>query len=131
MSSASGGPPKATRGPGGQRVAVVVAPEQGSESPEGALDGHPCGGCVRLEGDLWDARQSEVVALVRALEARERKTEPRQRVKALAEEDGAFTIRLSDLPFARTLGQTLAETFGAALEDHYPDGPGLPFWRRE
>jgi hypothetical protein len=69
-------------------------------------DGYPAG-TLTLRGDYWRAHRTEIEALARHVEERERGEHPLKRIAAIAAMDDSLEIATTDAKLARAIGAAL------------------------
>lgn len=79
-------------------------------------------GYVQLAGSYVGEHRSEIIAIVRNLESKEKAEHPLQRVMAIEEDSGGMKITTTDIHLARAVGDALHHAHGGKLEIKYgPD----------
>ena len=83
---------------------------------------HCPAGILILSGSTVAARRDEILALVRRLEALERREHPLHRIMDVAEHAGGLSITTTDVHLPRRLGKALEQAFHGELDLRQSEG---------
>ena len=89
-----------------------------------ARDRMPCG-YVNVSGDYFAAHRTELLALLRHHEQRERAEHPLARVLDIEDTPTGVLVTTTDIHLARNLGEALHKAHHGELEFHYNEGEKL------
>jgi NMD protein affecting ribosome stability and mRNA decay len=89
-------------------------------------DGAPAG-YVRLEGPFLSGHSSELLAVVRNVEKKEKAERPLNRIMAVDKDEDGVTVTTTDVHLARDIGEAIRHAYQGKLTLHY--GPDEKFVR--